>query len=99
MARSGVEAIDWADLSRDDATALDMHRKAERFGIGRHGLTFPLFASEACKVLFSVNVKCSDAEWASEKTRVTGPVRELGLRFHGRMTFLIEHRRSSPGTR
>jgi hypothetical protein len=92
-AAGGLQAIDWADLSRGDATAKDMHRRAERFGIGRHGLTFPLAASDECKILFSVNVTCGDADWPAEKARIMGPCLEAGWDFHGRMAFLIGSRR------
>lgn len=92
-AGSSVLAIDWADLSHGDATARDMHRRAERYGIGRHGLTFPLAARHDCKILFSVNVTCGDAEWPAEKARIIGPCLQAGRDFHGRMAFLIDSRR------
>jgi hypothetical protein len=93
-ANSGGSVIDWAEFSRDDATAQAMHAAAAKYGISKHGLSFPIKVGNSHLVLFSVNCDCDDANWPVEKARLLEFLGPFARYFHERVRHMVEMRQA-----
>ena len=87
--------IDWTELNAEDETALKIQTQAARFGIAKHGLSYPFRDGAPRQVMFSVNVECADADWPREKARVSAILCGFGHYFHERAKPLVDSRRAA----
>ena len=87
--------IDWAELNASDATAQRIQSQAARFGIAKHGLSYPFRDGAARNIMFSANVACGDADWPREKARVSAMFCGFAHYFHERAKPLIDSRRAA----
>jgi hypothetical protein len=86
------KVMDWAEMAAVDPTSQELFPVAGRYGITKYGISIPLRDGETDYVLFSVNVKSSDAGWPLLRGRLEERFRPLALHFHRRTKPLIERR-------
>lgn len=91
---TGSIVTDWSDLTAD-ASVQTIHDTASKYGIAKHGLSFPIREQQHHDVLFSVNVDCTDAEWAALRVPLASSIHMLAHYFHRRVTPLIRARNDS----
>jgi len=84
------QVLDWAD---DDSTKTDLLPTALKYGITKYGISFPLRDGEFGDVLFSVNVKSTDEEWALLREDIVAKFRPFAVYFHARAKPLIQSRK------
>ena len=89
------QVIDWTELNASDAIAEKIQSQAVRFGIARHGLSYPFRDGSSRHIMFSVNIECSDADWPREKSRVTAMFCGFARYFHERARPLVDSRRAA----
>jgi Autoinducer binding domain len=84
------QVLDW---SEDDSSKHDLLPTANKYGITKYGISFPLRDGEFGDVLFSVNVKSNDAEWQLLREDLAAKFRPFAVYFHGRAKPLIQSRK------
>jgi hypothetical protein len=89
------QVIDWSELNAVDGTSERITSQAARYGIARHGLSYPFREGASRQIMFSVNVDCSDEDWPKEKARVIGMFCGFAHAFHARVRPLVDSRRSA----
>ncbi len=60
---SSIMPIDWHDVDRSGVQERRLFGEAREFGVGRHGLTFPIRGRYGDQAIFSITSDESDAEW------------------------------------
>lgn len=81
--------VDWEEVRRADQTVASIHALAESFGVGRHGISFPIREPGVGDAMFSVNFACEDRHWAEERARLVNEVHLFAHYFHLRMKTVI----------
>lgn len=87
--------IDWQELNAVQATASKISAQAARYGIAKHGLSYPFRDGPSRHIMFSVNIDCSDSEWPQEKARATAMISGFAHYFHQRAKAMVNARRSA----
>jgi DNA-binding CsgD family transcriptional regulator len=77
--------LDWADLRRSEESVQAIHEVAERYGIGRHGISFPIREPGVGDAMFSVNFECPDRHWDEVRTLLVSDIHLFAHYFHLRM--------------
>lgn len=77
--RTGFLPIDWSDVDRDTSSARQFFTEADKFGVGRQGITMPIRGPSGERSLFTITSNTSKTEW--EKKRL-GLMREFQLIAH-----------------
>jgi DNA-binding CsgD family transcriptional regulator len=81
--------LDWEELRQVDETVRPIHAVAERFGIGRHGISIPIREPGAGDAMFSVNFDCEDRHWPELRKELANSVHLFAHYFHLRMKTVI----------
>jgi hypothetical protein len=84
------QVLDWA---ADDSTKSNLLPTALKYGITKYGISVPLRDGDFGDVLFSVNVKSTDEEWALLREDIVAKFRPFAVYFHGRAKPLIQSRK------
>ncbi len=82
--------LDWAI---DQRTMHNLLPTAEKYGITKYGVSFPVRDGEFGDALFSVNVKSDDGEWDLLQEDLVAKFRPFAVYFHERAKPLIQSRR------
>lgn len=85
----GPFVTDWADVRDTDETTRAIHAQAKRFGIARHGFSFPFLDRANGTVLFSANVESSDAQWPARRVELAPQIHLYAHHFHRRARSLV----------
>lgn len=81
--------LDWDEARRSDETIEPIHALAESFGVGRHGISFPIREPGVGDAMFSVNFACEDRHWNEIRSRLVNDVHLFAHYFHLRMKTVI----------
>ncbi|MFO1121070.1 MAG: autoinducer binding domain-containing protein [Hyphomicrobiales bacterium] len=84
--------LDWGEMRETDEQAQVIHQVAEQFGIGRHGISFPIRDPGFGDAMFSVNFECDDRQWQSLRNDLVNGFHLFAHFYHLRMKDLISHR-------
>lgn len=84
--------LDWDEVREVDSRVQPIHETAERYGIGRHGVSFPIRDPGFGSAMFSVNFECDDRHWSSVRTEIVNGFHLFAHFFHLRMKDLIAQR-------
>lgn len=95
QAGSKPQVIDWSTLNAADETARRIQAQAARYGIAKHGISYPFRDGANCHIMFSANIDCADADWPREKARVIGMFCGFAHYFHARARPLVDSRRAA----
>lgn len=89
------KVMDWVEMAAVDPTSRELFPVAGRYGITKYGISIPLRDGPTDNVLFSVNVKCSDADWPLLRGSLEERFRPLALYFHRRIAPLVDLREAA----
>ncbi len=81
--------LDWADLRKKDETVATIHSIAERYGVGRHGISIPIREPGVGDAMFSVNFECEDRHWDALRAELVKDVHLFAHYYHLRMRNVI----------
>jgi hypothetical protein len=84
--------VDWAELLSSDSMWQELLPVANRYGITKYGVSFPLKDGDFGNVLFSINVKSNDKDWIGVRDNLLRKFRPFAVYFHGRIKSLIQSR-------
>ncbi len=81
--------LDWAEARRGDETVENIHAVAERYGIGRHGISIPIREPGVGDAMFSVNFDCDDRAWTALRASLVNDVHLFAHYYHLRMKAVV----------
>lgn len=84
--------LDWAEVRHKDQTVQHIHEVAERFGVGRHGISIPIREPGVGDAMFSINFECEDRHWAEVRQRLVNNAHLFAHYYHQRMKSVIAAR-------
>jgi DNA-binding CsgD family transcriptional regulator len=84
--------LDWDEARRSDQTVQTIHEVAERYGVGRHGISIPIRDPVAGDALFSINFECEDRHWNALRSSLANDVHLFAHYYHQRMRDVIAAR-------
>jgi DNA-binding CsgD family transcriptional regulator len=87
--------LDWAELRRTDESVENIHAIAERFGVGRHGISIPIREPGVGDAMFSINFDCDDRHWTEVRSSLVNDVHLFAHYYHLRMKTVIAAQASS----
>jgi DNA-binding CsgD family transcriptional regulator len=82
--------LDWDEVRRSDASVERIHATAERFGVGRHGISIPIREPGYGDALFSINFNCADRDWSEVRRELANDLHLFAHYFHHRMRQVTE---------
>lgn len=74
--------LDWSQIKQESRRVVRFFGEAREFGVGRHGLSFPIRGRNGETALFSVTQDCSDREWLSLRRYFMRDFQILAFCFH-----------------
>lgn len=91
--------LDWDEARTTDDTVKDIHQIAERYGIGRHGVSIPIRELGVGDAMFSINFDCDDRHWGDVRRDLVNEVHLFAHYYHQRVKKLIagQHRPMGEG--
>lgn len=84
--------LDWAEVRSKDETVQHIHEVAERFGVGRHGISIPIREPGVGDAMFSINFECEDRHWAEVRHNLVNSAHLFAHYYHQRMKSVIAAR-------
>lgn len=84
--------LDWDEVRETDARVEPIHEMAEQYGIGRHGVSFPIRDPGFGDALFSVNFECDDRHWMTIRQEIVNRFHLFAHFYHLRMKAIIADR-------
>lgn len=87
--------LDWAEVRAADETVEDIHSTAERYGIGRHGISIPIREPGVGDAMFSVNFDCEDRHWGEVRAALVNDIHLFAHYYHLRMRDIVSGQTSS----
>lgn len=87
--------LDWNEARSSDVTVQDIHAVAERFGIGRHGISIPIREPAVGDALFSINFDCDIDRWNDVRGQMVNEAHLFAHYYHQRMKQLVAARPAS----
>lgn len=81
--------LDWAEVRDADVSVQHIHEVAEQYGVGRHGISFPIREPGVGDAMFSVNFECDDRHWGQVRNDLVNGLHLFGHYFHLRMKEII----------
>ncbi len=84
--------LDWGEVRATDDQCRMIHEVAEQYGIGRHGISFPIRDHGFGDALFSVNFECDDRQWQSIRQDLANGLHLFAHFYHLRIKPLIATR-------
>jgi DNA-binding CsgD family transcriptional regulator len=77
--------VDWSTLDQQSPTARYIFAEAERYGIGRQGMSLPMRGPDGDSAAFTFTANVSADEWSAFHRRYTGELAIIGQHFHERV--------------
>ena len=74
--------LDWSRIEVANRKVMNFFGEAHEFGVGRHGLSFPIRGRYGETALFSITQDCSDREWISFRKHCMRDFQILSFCFH-----------------
>lgn len=69
LGRTGFLPLDWSEIDRGSEQVRQFFREAERFGVGRRGVTIPVRGPGGERSLVTVTSNASEREWESNRVQ------------------------------
>jgi DNA-binding CsgD family transcriptional regulator len=65
--RSGFLPLDWSEVDHESLEARRFFKEADKFGVGRHGITIPIRGPGGERALFSITSNACSSEWNARR--------------------------------
>jgi DNA-binding CsgD family transcriptional regulator len=80
----GFLPVDWLNVDQHGAQSRHFFQEAQRYGVGRHGMTIPIRGPEGELALFTINADVSDEHWHRWRFSYLRDLHLLAHYFHDR---------------
>lgn len=88
--------LDWAHLDHESAVARGFFAEADRFDVGRQGITLPVRGAGGERALFTVTANMSMREWEQRRAGYMKEFQMIGHYMHDRIVELSGYRDIAP---
>lgn len=92
----GTLAVDWSELDMSKSSARHLFKEADRYGVGRNGVTIPIRGPNGERALFTATSNLSPREWAERKQSYIRTCHLIAHFFHARAVHLSGFRTDIP---
>lgn len=92
----GFLPLDWAHLDRDHHVARDFFAEAERFAVGRQGMTWPVRGAGGERALFTITANMSASEWEERRVSYKREFQMIAHYMHDRIVEISGYRDAKP---
>jgi DNA-binding CsgD family transcriptional regulator len=92
----GFLPLDWAHLDRDNHIARNFFAEAERFDVGRQGMTWPVRGAGGERALFTITANMSASEWEDRRVSYKREFQMLAHYMHDRIVEIAGYRDAKP---
>ena len=92
----GFLPLDWADLDRDNRVARDFFAEADRFAVGRQGMTWPVRGTGGERALFTITANMSAREWEERRIAYKREFQMIAHYMHDRIVKIFGYRDVKP---
>lgn len=90
--RNGFLPFDWSEIDRETPEARRIFGDADRYGVGRQGVTLPVRGPAGERALFTVTSNASDADWRKHRVHYMREFQIVAHFIHDRAIELSGHR-------
>ena len=93
---NGFLPLDWSELDRDNGVAEKFFAEAERYDVGRQGITLPIRGACGERALFTITANMSAQEWEARRVSYMKEFQLIAHYMHNRIVELSGHREGVP---
>lgn len=90
--------LDWARLDRENTVARGFFAEADRFNVGRQGITLPVRGADGERALFTITANMSASEWDQRRVGYMREFQMIAHYMHDRIAELSGYRGGKPKT-
>jgi DNA-binding CsgD family transcriptional regulator len=83
--RRAILPIDWTDIDKSSAGARAFFAEANRFGIGRNGISLPIRGANGERAIFTAASNVSESDWKIQRLVCQRDLQMIGLFVHDRV--------------
>ena len=99
IGRRGFLPLDWSQVDRETSDAQQFFAEADKFGVGRQGVTMPIRGPGGERALFTVTSNASETEWKSKRLVYMREFQLIAHFIHDRAIVLSGLRSNEPQRR
>ncbi|MFT2095112.1 helix-turn-helix transcriptional regulator [Acidiphilium multivorum] len=88
--------LDWSHLDRESAVARDFFAEANRFDVGRQGMTLPVRGAGGERALLTITANMPPAEWEGRRIAYMKEFQMIAHYMHDRIVELSGYRQAAP---
>ena len=88
--------LDWAQLDRENTVARGFFAEADRYDVGRQGITLPVRGAGGERALFTVTANMSMREWEQRRVGYMKEFQMIAHYMHDRIVELSGYRDTAP---
>lgn len=92
----GFLPLDWSQLDRESEIPRRFFQEADRYDVGRQGVTLPVRGAGGERALFTITANMSDAEWEERRISYMKEFQLIAHYMHNRVVELSGHREAAP---
>ncbi|MDE8346721.1 MAG: LuxR family transcriptional regulator [Acidocella sp.] len=92
----GFLPLDWAHLDRDSSVARNFFAEADRYGVGRQGMTWPVRGAGGERALFTITANMSAPEWEERQIACKREFQMIAHYVHDRIVEISGYREAEP---
>ena len=92
----GFLPLDWAHLDRDNDVARVFFAEADRFAVGRQGMTWPVRGVGGERALFTITANMSVPEWEERRVSYKREFQMIAHYMHDRIVEISGYRDAKP---
>jgi DNA-binding CsgD family transcriptional regulator len=95
--RKNFLPVDWSEVDRESREAQDFFAQADRFEVGRHGVTLPIRAAAGERALLTITSNRNVRQWQRLRTGYIREFQNLAYYIHDRACTLSGYRQVDDG--
>jgi DNA-binding CsgD family transcriptional regulator len=88
--------LDWSHLDRENSVARGFFAEADKFDVGRQGITLPVRGAGGERALFTITVNMSAREWNKRRIDYMKEFQMIAHYMHDRIVILSGYRDAKP---
>lgn len=90
--KAGFLPLDWSILDRESSSVRNFFREADKYGVGRQGVTMPVRGPAGERALFTITSNLSESEWQKYRHGYMREFQIISHYFHDRAAQLAGYR-------
>jgi DNA-binding CsgD family transcriptional regulator len=96
VTRRSLLPLDWIDIERSAPGAREFFSDADRFGVGRNGLSFPIRGVHGERALFTVTANVADEVWSALRLRSLRDFQTISHYIHDKVVRIFRVQPAEP---